>query len=93
MELRTLKHGESPECVRLWDAFVLNHGEASTGHLSANFRLADALGAGNRSLLVLDEKDRVRAALPLLKECSQKMQLFRVRMLTSGVVFPAHPLT
>ena len=92
MELRRLTYGSGASFETLWDEFVLGHPDATVGHLRATFALAEVQGALNSSILMIDEKDKVRAALPLFVVRSSTLRLVPVRTVTSGPEFPAHPL-
>jgi hypothetical protein len=92
MELSTLSWPSSNFLER-WDEFVLSHEDRTVGHVSAHFALAEAAGARNLSFLVLDNAERVVAAMPLFEKHSHRLRVFRMRTLTSGVEFAAHPLT
>ncbi|HEX8983934.1 MAG TPA: GNAT family N-acetyltransferase [Bryobacteraceae bacterium] len=91
MDLRALTPA-STGFERLWDSFVLAHPDAGVGHLRANFGLADAAGNRNCSILVAGEKDCPVAVLPLYEDERRDLRVFRRRILTSGLEFPAHPL-
>lgn len=92
MEYRTLSARTTPGFLPAWESFVQTHPETSTGHLAANFEMAAAAGAGNHSFLLVDERDRPLAALPLFEVEERDLRFFRRRILTSSIEFPAHPL-
>jgi hypothetical protein len=92
MELRTLSAESSSSFKDHWESFVLPHKHACAGHLDANFALAGAAGVRNRSIVLVDEKDRPVAAIPLFEIEERELRIFRRRLLASGFEFPAHPL-
>jgi hypothetical protein len=92
MELRTLSAESSSSFEQLWESFVPQQKDACVGHLGANFSLADAAGVRNRSIIVVDEKDRPLAAMPLFELEQRELRVFHRRIVSSGFEFPAHPL-
>jgi hypothetical protein len=91
-ELAVVPAAGSGELRELWSRFILNHPEAGLGHLPENFDIAAAQGVKNHSLAVLDAKGEAVGVLPLFEKQKQRLRMFPVRELSSGLEFPAHPL-
>jgi hypothetical protein len=76
-----------------WDQFVVSNPQASLGHLSAQFLLAEEnTDAVNRSVLIYQDSMHLAGILPLYEVNSHAMPLIKIRTLASnaGPLFRAN---
>jgi hypothetical protein len=83
----------SAENLEDWDDFVLNNPFSWIGHLSIISRLEQVLaGAGTKSILVYNDKNRVIAVLPLYEAGGRELRYIPIKTLSTGSLFPSGPL-
>jgi hypothetical protein len=76
-----------------WRQFVEAHPDRSIGHLPAIATLERLTsGATDRSLMVLDDADRLVGIVPLFEVERRELRAFRTRILCSGTHLPSGPL-